>query len=329
MKTIACLTHVGGIAKSSLVYHLAWMYAELGLSVVAVDLDLVTQLTRMFVDEDRLEDLWPDRPHTETILGAIRPQLEGNGDVISPHVENITTNLGLVVGDPGLLAWEDELAAQWRGCLDGEPRSFRVISAIWRVIERAAMEREASLVLIDVGPNLGAVNRAALIAAEQIVFPLTPDLYSLEGLRILGPVLRRWRQEWSERRELNSAPDLSVPSSPMTPAGYVFIQHAVRLDRPIQAYNRLLARIPAVYREAVLDEPPGAPVEVKNDPHCLASLKNFRSLMDLAQEARKPMFFLKPSDGALGGHARAVQECYKDFRELARTIAGRCGVPIS
>ncbi len=70
-------------------------------------------------------------------------------------------------------------------------------------------------------------------------------------------------------------------------------------------------------------------MEVKNDPHCLASLKNFRSLMDLAQEARKPMFFLKPSDGALGGHARAVQECYKDFRELARTIAGRCGVPIS
>ncbi len=38
------------------------------------------------------------------------------------------------------------------------------------------------------------------------------------------------------------------------------------------------------------------------------------------------MFFLKPSDGALGGHAKAVQECYKDFRELAQTIAERCGV---
>ena len=100
-------------------------------------------------------------------------------------------------------------------------------------------------------------------------------------------------------------------------------------DRPIQAYDRLLTCIPAVYREAVLNEAAGVTVSIKNDRQCLASLKQYRSLMSLAEEARKPMFFLKPSDGALGGHAKAVQECYKDFRELAQTIADRCGVPNS
>jgi ABC-type Na+ transport system ATPase subunit NatA len=44
------------------------------------------------------------------------------------------------------------------------------------------------------------------------------------------------------------------------------------------------------------------------------------------REARKPMFALKPADGAIGGHA--AQDCYRDFRALAREIAGRAGVAL-
>jgi chromosome partitioning protein len=50
--------------------------------------------------------------------------------------------------------------------------------------------------------------------------------------------------------------------------------------------------------------------------------------MPLAQQARKPMFFLKPADGAIGGHAAAVQSCYSDFRKLAERIAERCGITL-
>jgi hypothetical protein len=115
----------------------------------------------------------------------------------------------------------------------------------------------------------------------------------------------------------------------MIPAGYVVLQHAVRLDRPVKAYDRWMARIPREYRESVLDESGSkAPQKVDDDPHCLSALKHYRSLMPLAQEARKPMFFLKSADGAIGGHAKAVQDCYNDFRKLARTIAKRCGVPL-
>lgn len=329
MKTIAFFNNKGGVGKTSLVYHLAWMYADMGLPVVAADLDPQANLTSMFVDDDRLEALWPDGSHAKTIFGAIQPLLEGTGDIASPHIENITDNIGLLVGDLALSASEDELTSQWPDCLDRKPRAFRVLSAIWRVIEQAAREREAGLVLVDVGPNLGAVNRAALISAEYVVIPLAPDLYSLQGLRNLGPTLRRWRNEWSERRGRNPVNDLSIPSGDMRPAGYILMQHAVRLDRPVKAYERWMARIPTVYREAVLDEKvANVPQAIQDDPHCLAALKHYRSLMPLAQEARKPMFFLKPADGALGGHGKAVQDCYRDFRTLARTIADRCGVQI-
>lgn len=179
------------------------------------------------------------------------------------------------------------------------------------------------------GPNLGALNRAALIAADYVAVPVAPDLYSLMGLRNLGPTLRRWRDEWANRRPCNPKPDrLAIPEGGMRPVGYVVMQHAVRLDRPVKAYERWIARIPNAYRTAVLDESPHEGLAIPDDPHCLATLKHYRSLMPLAQEARKPMFFLKPADGAIGGHARAVQDCYVDFRDLARRLANACGVPL-
>ena len=62
---------------------------------------------------------------------------------------------------------------------------------------------------------------------------------------------------------------------------------------------------------------------IENDPNCLALLKHYRSLMPLAQEAHKPMFHLKPADGAIGSHLSAVQDAYKDFKRLAEKIAAR------
>lgn len=330
MKTIAFFNNKGGVGKTSLVYHLAYMYADLGLSVVAADLDPQANLTSMFVDEDRLEHIWPDDGPALTVYDAMRPLLEGTGDIQTAHLEDVEDGIALLVGDLALSSSEDELNSQWPDCMDGKPRAFRVLSAFWRLMERAALDREAALVLIDVGPNLGAINRAALIAAEHVVVPLAPDLFSLQGLKNLGPTMRRWRTEWHERRERNPVAGLSLPQGNMAPAGYVVMQHAVRLDRPVRAYDRWMARIPIVYREAVLDQRVAADAlsvpRVDGDPHCLATLKHYRSLMPLAQEARKPMFDLRPADGAIGGHAKAVQHTYQDFRQLALTIAERCGL---
>lgn len=328
MKTIAFFNNKGGVGTTSLVYHLGWMYADLGLNVIAADLDPQANLTSMFLDEERLEELWNETGTRRTIYGALQPLLEGTGDVALPHVEGAAPGLGLVVGDLWLSAAEDELSSQWPDCLDRKPRAFRVLSALWRALRLAADSAGSALVLIDVGPNLGAFNRAALVAADHVVVPLAPDLYSLQGLHNLGPTLRRWRGEWKERADRNPVADLDVPQGTMRPVGYVVMQHAVRLDRPVKAYARWMQRIPDAYRDAVLAEARQSGVTIDNDPHCLARLKHYRSLMPLAQEARKPMFHLKPADGAIGGHGQAVQDCFKDFRALARTIAERTGVAL-
>lgn len=40
----------------------------------------------------------------------------------------------------------------------------------------------------------------------------------------------------------------------------------------------------------------------------------------MAQEAKKPMFLLRPADGAIGGHQGAVRQAYLDFQALAQQL---------
>ena len=331
MKTIAFFNNKGGVGKTSLVYHLAWMYADLGLSVVAADFDPQANLTSMFLNESELELLWDGGDHGRTVYGAFRPLLAGTGDIAPPHTIEVSPGLALLAGDLALSRAEDDLSSEWPGCLDGRERSFRVISALWRLAELASEQNEANLVLIDVGPNLGALNRAALVAAEDVVIPLAPDLFSMQGLRNLGPTLMNWRKEWLDR--LSRAKDiqntLHLPPASMNPTGYVVLQHAVRLDRPVKAYGKWMERIPNEYRTAILqDEREFKGTLTDEDPHCLKNLKHYRSLMPLAQEARKPIFFLRAADGAIGGHLKSVQDCYDDFRSLARRIADGVGLSL-
>ena len=281
----------------------------------------------MFLDEDRLEEIWPDGEHPQSILGAVSPILRGIGDIAPSHVEEVADNIGLVVGDLGLSRFEDKLSDAWPRCLDRDESAFRIISAFHRALIQAAQTAEAELILIDVGPNLGAINRAAIIAAEHVTIPLAPDLFSLQGLRNLGPTLQDWRTGWSDRLERNPDPDLNLPKADMQPVGYVIQQHAIRLDRPVKAYWRWMDRIPAEYRQSVLGEAVEEDVPtVEADQRCVSLLRPYRSLMPMAMEVRKPMFFLKPADGAIGAHVAAVQSCYQDFKSLALQIANRTGL---
>ena len=113
---------------------------------------------------------------------------------------------------------------------------------------------------------------------------------------------------------------LDLPRGEMHPLGYVVLQHSVRLDRPVKAYDRWIARIPPEYHRSILGETNSDFFNLENDPECLAQLKHYRSLMPLAQEARKPMFSLRPADGAIGAHVQAVQGAHSDFKRLAARV---------
>ncbi|HSD56852.1 MAG TPA: AAA family ATPase [Methanotrichaceae archaeon] len=325
---IAFFNNKGGVGKTSLVYHLSWMYSDLGIKVLAADLDPQSNLTAAFIEEEQLEAFWPDGDHAKTVYGAIEPLLRGIGDILEkPYAEEVDERIHLLPGDLVLSRFEDELSQQWPLCLDGKERAFRVVSAFWRIIKRISDEIEAEIVLMDLGPNLGAINRSALVATDYLVVPLVPDLFSLQGLKNLGPTVRQWRCEWADRLKRYPSKQLALPKGQIEPIGYVMMQHAEKLGRPVKAYERWAERIPFVYSEEVLGVSPTLGAN-KVDPNRLGLIKHYRSLMPMAQEVNKPIFHLLPADGAIGAHLKGVQEARENFEQLAKEIAKRCNVVV-
>lgn len=318
----------GGVGKTSLVYHLASMLAELGRQVLVCDLDPQANLTAAFLSEEDLIKLWENDSFANeghTIYRCVEP-LTKVGDLLPPKLSQISGRLALLPGDLALAGFEDQLSSEWPASLgSADPyRSFRVLSAFWQVMQLAAKTAHAELILIDVGPNLGAINRSALIASDFIVVPLGADLFSLQGLRNLGPALERWRRDWQRRLDHWSEPSFDLPKGRMQPLGYVVQQHGVRLSRPVKAYDRWINRIPAEFRRSLLGETdPPEDMRPTNDPKCLATIKHYRSLVPMAQEARKPVFSLTVADGAIGSHALAVREAHGDFEALTRQVLKR------
>jgi len=316
----------GGVGKTSLVFHLAWMLSEMGKRVVTIDLDPQANLTSAFLSEDELETLWDTDDQSQrnsTIYQCVRPLTEV-GDIFAPQTQRINPRLFLVPGDLALAGFEDFLSQEWPNALGSSSlfRPFRILSSFWQVAQMAAQQHSADIILADVGPNLGAINRSALIGTGHVVIPLAADLFSLQGLRNLGPTLRAWRADWTKRVNNWPAPTFALPLGKMQPVGYILMQHSERLSRPVKAYKKWADRIPLTYQQSVLDQAL-SPIIQPIDSDCLAKLKHYRSLVPMAQEVHKPIFQLTPADGAIGSHSAAVSSAWSDFKALAVSILER------
>lgn len=332
--TIPVLTffnNKGGVGKTSLVYHLAWMLSDLGHRVLACDLDPQANLSAAFLDEERLEPLWDGNGEAGlgvTIFRCVEPLLKV-GDLLPPSLQEITPNLKLIPGDLALSGFEDRLSAEWPEAMGSRNlyRPFRILTAFWTVMQEGAKAMDATVILADVGPNLGAINRSALIATDHVIVPLGADLFSLQGLRNLGPTLRGWRKEWKLRLDHWPNPDFLLPKGWIKPLGYIVQQHSVRLTRPVKAYDKWVNRMPREYAKNLLDQEnspfPSSPAE---DEQCLATVKHYRSLIPMAQEKHKPIFHLTSADGAIGSHAVNVNDARTDFRNLAKLIVKKAGL---
>jgi cellulose biosynthesis protein BcsQ len=324
----------GGVGKTSLVYHLSWMFSHLNKKVLVADIDPQANLTSYFLPEDEIDELWNTNTENNTIFQCVKP-LKDVADLHKAALQRISDNLYLLAGDVALSGFEDSLSEEWpkSAGLVNLYRPLRILSAFWQILQIAAKEINAEVIMIDIGPNLGAINRSVLIATDYVIIPMGADLFSLQGLKNLGPTLTTWKKTWERIRDnwfqstdKKNRPDFELPEGKMQAIGYVCQQYGVRLDRPVRAYDKWVQKIPEVYRKAVLDEDVASPIRQEDDPYCIALIKHYRSLVPMAQEHRKPVFDLTPADGAIGSHANAVHSARDDFEKLSLKIAEKIGV---
>ena len=314
MTRIAFWDVSGGHGTPTLVYHLAHMFADQGRRPLLVDLDPTSRLTSMCVPEDRLIELWQTDRGDTTIAGCVR-QLMYSDATPEPEIDELRPGLGLLPGNLSLAVFEEPLAAAWSDA--GAPEAIVVSSVIHRATSLAEQAHAADIALMNLGPGLGAINRAALLAADHVITPLAPDLTSYYGLHVLGLALSTWRAAWQARA--------TSPPGQIRPLGYIITTPAIALNRRPQA-QRWQAMIPDAFRRARLEPPAPATApgtDPSTDPWCLGLMRDYPSLRTLAREARRPMFHLRPADGAIGAQMTAVVRCREDFDRLARTILTR------
>lgn len=137
-----------------------------------------------------------------------------------------------------------------------------------------------------------------------------------------GITLQRWRSEWQQLNHIIEA----IPPDKMQLLGYVILQPPIRLYLGTNSYSRWRTQIMTTYHQTLLFESDYQPGLLTDDSHCLSLLNDHFLLQPIAKEASKPLFHLKPADGALGAYDQVVPKVYLEYQQLAQNIAKRVGI---
>jgi chromosome partitioning protein len=177
MKTIAVSLQKGGVGKTSLAVSLAAELASLSGSTLLVDADPQGSATGWVgpdVVDLELADVLSDRAALEKAVY----KTDAPGLFLLP-----TAGLG---GD--LKAFAESQAKD-------DPFCMR------RMVKQAAAQGYAYTV-IDLSPGWGAIERAAVLAADEVLTPVLGDSFALDGLQIFADNLKTLRRRMETDRPI-------------------------------------------------------------------------------------------------------------------------------
>ncbi|MGD9141386.1 MAG: AAA family ATPase [bacterium] len=158
MRRIAVVNQKGGCGKTTTAVSLALCLQDMSNRVLLVDMDPQGSSTQSL------------HPETDSLEHTVYDLLMDSNQL---PVSNVTVkaarNLDLLPASVVLSTVEQRLAGR-----DGREQKLR------RVIDRVSGEYD--FVIIDSPPNIGLLTFNALLAAKEIIIPVDPSLFSLQGV---------------------------------------------------------------------------------------------------------------------------------------------------
>ncbi len=326
-KTTCFFNNKGGVGKTTLVANLA---AELALSfkakVLVVDADPQCNLTQYVLAEELTDEIYSSE-NPDSIFSVIRPLSLGKGyESELPIVTSADFGFDLIIGDPRLALQEDLLAGDWRDAKGGGMRGIRTTFVFAELVKRAK-ELKYDFVFFDMGPSLGAINRAVLLAMDFFVVPMSIDVFSLWAIRNIGATVTVWQRELETGCKLAEDPSEILELSPQGKIaflGYVTQQHKertgydeevsddtgepVKIKRRVRAYESIGATFPQKVSESLGN----MFANPRMEPH-LGDIRHLGSLAPMSQSQHVPMISVKGTG--------SYTKLRKQARELYRGIA--------
>lgn len=325
VKKIVLFNNKGGVGKTTFLFHLGYALEKLGKKILFVDLDPQCNLSSSICTDDEITRIWDTQ---NSIYHAVEPLIIGTGDIktIKPHIVN-NRNIKLIVGDLRLSEYEELLSTAWVESLAGNEIGFRRMSSILRIIENMSASNEIDYVLIDIGPNLGSLNRCVLLSCDYFLVPLVPDLFSFRGLENIGTTFKKWIGDWegASDRFKKQNKTLSFPIQNGMPkfAGYINQQFNIYRGKETKAWKFWTDKVPEKIQKNIIDKlkeiNPDLIIDLNEGSHKLGNFKSYHSLAPLSQKKRKPIFELDSKD-VVGVHKSNAENCGDEFSEFAKKI---------
>lgn len=322
-RIVSFFNHKGGVGKTTLVYNVGLALAREGYRVLFIDGDPQANLTTAAISPEDLEEIFQAEA---TIFRCLEPIISGSGDLAEIQPRQLREHAWILPGSIRLSEFEEIAPQGWTDALAGNARGFRVSSALARLINKLGDEVGADYALLDLGPNVGALNRTALLASDGFVVPLAPDLFSLSALPSVGRSVALWIEEWraakgsAQRRNLNLG--FELPEGEPSPLGYVSQQFAVYRQAPAAAYRRWIERIPEQYVNGLLEPLANIGIEAPPGDAKIGEVKGLSSLVPMAQRSNSAVFELTGAE-ARGAQFTRARDTYELFRTLADEIVSR------
>lgn len=324
MVQIAIFNNKGGVGKTTYLYHIANILADIGICTLMVDCDSQCNLTAYAIDDTEIKKSWSDRGNS--IYRVIQPVVENTGDIRMRQSYFVRDNLYLIPGDIDLNMYEDRLGETWPSA-SIQPASIRVQIAIYRYIKFAAKKSKAQVVLIDLGPNLGALNRTVLGGCDYFITPLSPDLFSIKGTQNLGNKFVWWHDEWQNnlRKWKRAGSGIEAEDLPHgTPKflGYVTQQHNIRDTKSgmTKGWSIFGKQIDSAVRKNIVQQLSPLDQSVIKEEYMLGKIPNLHSLIPYSLNAHKPVYKCNGFDGLTGEHISKAKNSKALYNDIIDTI---------
>jgi chromosome partitioning protein len=158
MRRIAIANQKGGCGKTTTAVCLALCLKDMGSKVLVTDMDPQGSAT---------QSLYPDKESLEQTVYDLL--VDSDTVPLSGVIHRIDTDLDLLPANVVLSSAEQTLAGK-------ERREERLRSVLDRV------EDDYDFTIIDSPPNIGLLTFNALTAADEVIIPVDPSFFSLQGV---------------------------------------------------------------------------------------------------------------------------------------------------
>lgn len=322
MESIVIFNNKGGVGKTTLLCNLAaFLQIKEDKKVIIIDADPQCNATAYLFPYPEIETIY--EKSEGTIYDIIRPVQRGKGYIKNtlPILTSPKFKVDIIVGDPRLSLAEDFLGKDW---IEGKSGDHRGLQTTLVFKDLLAKLNEYDYVIFDVGPSLGALNRAVLIASDYFLIPMSSDIFSLRAIENISLALKEWREglegglaEYNKKER----EDFQISDNDVTWklqfVGYVTQQYTAKTvdgkKIPVNAYEKIIKKIPTTIKKELSSFNNNSGSLVMK----LGEIPSLHSLVPLSQNANTPIFCLQAKDGVVGAHFNKV----RDYETVIKGIA--------